>query len=58
MRKLRRLTEAEVIAEFLRGEFFQKEYDADRDQFASWFNIPTSPMPERMRSAAYCCSAA
>jgi hypothetical protein len=35
MKKLRRLTEAEVIAEFLRGEFFQKEYDKDRDQFAS-----------------------
>ena len=34
MRKLRRLTEAEVIAQFLRGEFFQKEYDADRDRFA------------------------
>src|ERR1051326_738311 len=33
MRKLRRLTEAEVIADFLRGEFFHKEYDADRDQF-------------------------
>ena len=34
MRKLRRLTEPEVIAEFLRGEFFQKEYDADRERFA------------------------
>src|SRR5436305_2839659 len=33
MRKLRRLTEAEVIADFLRGEFFHKEYDADRHQF-------------------------
>jgi hypothetical protein len=33
MRKLRRLTEAEVIADFLRGEFFHKEYDADRAQF-------------------------
>src|ERR1041385_1708352 len=33
MRKLRRLTEAEVIADFLRGEFFHKEYAADRDQF-------------------------
>jgi hypothetical protein len=33
MKKLRRLTEAEVIADFLRGEFFHKEYDADRDQF-------------------------
>lgn len=40
MRKLRRLTEAEVIAEFLRGEFFQKEYDADRHRFASLVQNP------------------
>jgi hypothetical protein len=40
MRKLRRLTEAEVIAEFLHGEFFQKEYDADRDCFASLVERP------------------
>ncbi len=40
MRKLRRLTEAEVIAEFLRGEFFHKEYDADRDRFASLVENP------------------
>jgi hypothetical protein len=40
MRKVRRLTEAEVIAEFLRGEFFQKEYDADRDQFSSLVERP------------------
>ena len=40
MRKLRRLTEAEIIAEFLRGEFFQKEYDADRDRFSSLVERP------------------
>src|SRR5580765_319808 len=40
MRKLRRLTEAEIIAEFLRGEFFQKEYEADRDRFASLVEHP------------------
>jgi hypothetical protein len=40
MRKLRRLTEPEVIAEFLRGEFFQKEYDADRERFASLVENP------------------
>ena len=40
MRKLRRLTEAEIIAEFLRGEFFQKEYDADRERFASLVERP------------------
>jgi hypothetical protein len=40
MRKLRRLTEPEVIAEFLRGEFFQKEYDGDRERFASLVENP------------------
>jgi hypothetical protein len=40
MRKLRRLTESEVIAEFLRGEFFQKEYDADRERFSSLVENP------------------
>jgi len=40
MRKLRRLTEAEVIADFLRGEFFHNEYDADRDQFTSTVEHP------------------
>ncbi|HJX00918.1 MAG TPA: hypothetical protein VJ453_12190 [Terriglobales bacterium] len=29
----RRITEAEVIAEFLRNEFYQKEYDKDREEF-------------------------
>jgi hypothetical protein len=40
MRKLRRLTEAEVIAQFLRGEFFHKEYDADREYFSSMVQNP------------------
>jgi len=40
MRKLRRLTEAEVIADFLRGEFFHKEYDADRAQFTALVERP------------------
>jgi hypothetical protein len=30
MRKLSRVTEAEVIAEFLKGEFYHPEYDRDR----------------------------
>jgi hypothetical protein len=34
MKKLSRITEAEVIAEFLKGEFYQKDYDPDRDLFA------------------------
>ena len=33
MKIVRRVTEAEVIAEFLKNEFYQKEYDPDRDQF-------------------------
>jgi|ERR1041385_8714387 hypothetical protein len=40
MRKLRRLTEAEVIADFLRGEFFHKEYDADRARFTAMVEHP------------------
>ena len=31
----RRVTEAEVIAEFLKNEFYQKEYDKDRQEFES-----------------------
>jgi hypothetical protein len=40
MKKLRRITEAEVIAEFLKGEFFHKEYEADRERFARIVNSP------------------
>ena len=40
MKKLRRITEAEVIAEFLQGEFFHQEYEADREQFAGIVNHP------------------
>jgi hypothetical protein len=40
VKKLRRITEAEVIAEFLKGEFFHPEYDSDREQFADIVNNP------------------
>ncbi len=40
MKKLRRITEAEVISEFLKGEFFHAEYDSDRAQFAEIVNNP------------------
>jgi hypothetical protein len=40
VKKLRRITEAEVIAEFLKGEFFHQEYDADRQQFARMVHQP------------------
>jgi hypothetical protein len=33
MRKLRRITEAEVIAEFLKNEFYQEEFHRDRENF-------------------------
>src|SRR5580693_5799656 len=33
MKKLRRVTEAEVIAEFLKNEFYQEEFHQDREQF-------------------------
>jgi hypothetical protein len=33
MRKLRRAAEAEVIAEFLKNEFYQEEFHADRESF-------------------------
>jgi hypothetical protein len=40
MKKLRRITEAAVIAEFLKGEFFHQEYDADRERFACIVQTP------------------
>jgi hypothetical protein len=36
----RRITEAEVIAEFLKNEFYQKEYDKDRQEFESIVGNP------------------
>jgi len=33
MKKLRRVTEAEVIAEFLKNEFYQEEFHQDRERF-------------------------
>jgi len=33
MKKLRRVTEAEVIAEFLKNEFYQEEFHEDREKF-------------------------
>src|SRR5438105_3756560 len=35
MKKLRRVTEAEVIAEFLKNEFYQEEFHQDREKFES-----------------------
>ena len=33
MKRLRRVTEAEVIAEFLKSEYYEAEFHADRDKF-------------------------
>jgi hypothetical protein len=33
MKKLRRITEPEVIAEFLKNEFYQEEFHQDRERF-------------------------
>ena len=35
MKKLRRVTESEVVAEFLKNEFYQEEFHHDRHQFES-----------------------
>jgi hypothetical protein len=40
MRKLNRITEAEVVAEFLKAEFYRPEYDRDRHKFESVVNAP------------------
>jgi hypothetical protein len=40
MKKLKRVTEAEVIAEFLKGEFYHAEYDRDRSFFESLVYAP------------------
>jgi hypothetical protein len=55
MKKLRRITEAEVIAAFLQGEFYQKEYDADREQFAEVVNHPdlSSEAENTLRQALF-----
>jgi hypothetical protein len=55
MKKLRRITEAEVIAEFLLGEFFHPEFDVDRQRFAEIVNHPdlTSEVENELRRAVF-----
>jgi hypothetical protein len=55
MKKLRRITEAEVIAEFLKGEFFYPEYNADRERFARMVNHPdlTDESENELRRALF-----
>lgn len=40
MRKLNRITEAEVVAEFLKAEFYRQEYDHDRQKFETMVHAP------------------
>lgn len=40
MKKLLRVTEAEVLAEFLKAEFYHPEYDGDRQKFEAIVNHP------------------
>jgi hypothetical protein len=53
MRKIARVTEAEVIAEFLKGEFYHPEYDRDRSFFDALVNDPrlTDPAENALRRA-------
>src|SRR5437764_15045940 len=40
MKKVRRITEAEVIAEFLKAEFYHPEFDHDRDKYENFVFEP------------------
>jgi O-antigen/teichoic acid export membrane protein len=53
LRKLHRVAEEEVIAEFLKGEFYHREFDRYRDQFQDLVERPalTSPYENRLRRA-------
>ena len=53
MRKLSRVTEAEVIAEFLKGEFYHPEYDRDRIFFEDLVFDPhlSNPAENALRRA-------
>ena len=42
IRRLRRAQEEEVIAEFLKGEFYHREFDRYRDEFRSLVNMSVS----------------
>lgn len=40
MKKLRRITEDEVLSEFLKAEFYHREFNSDRLQFEACVNAP------------------
>jgi len=51
--RLRRVQEEEVIAEFLKGEFYHREFDPYREEFRELVNMPVSddPREAEMRRA-------
>ena len=51
--RLRRVTEDEAIAEFLKGEFYQREFDGYREQLSDIVNSPdlTNRADNRLRRA-------
>jgi hypothetical protein len=53
LRKVRRVSEDEAIAEFLQGEFYQDEFTRVRDRFADLVNEPdfTDPRGNALRRA-------
>jgi hypothetical protein len=53
MKKLSRITEAEVIAEFLKGELYHREYDCDRSYFEALVFDPhlSDPAENALRRA-------
>lgn len=53
MKKLSRITESEVISEFLKAEFYQPEYDHDRSQFENLVYEPNlgDPREDALRRA-------
>ncbi len=55
MKRLRRITEADVIAEFLKGEFFHPDYNEDREHFARIVNHPdlTNETENELRRALF-----
>ena len=53
MKKVKRITEAEVIAEFLKGELYHPEYDRDRTFFEALVYNPrlADPVENALRRA-------
>lgn len=55
MKRIGRVLEAEVVAEFLRNEYFKPEYDRDRDKFSALVRDPdlANEFENRTRKALF-----